>query len=93
MQDGFYKTRLKDVSGQSRRETVLSYLMTTLWENTEFWGKDNTEECHINIGRWAWNISKTMSRSSFDVVVKIKDDDVVEFWYVDKMGTIKKVFG
>lgn len=92
MKDGFYKVKLKAVSGQPRIETCISYIMTTLWNGVEYLGEDETEECYRNIGAWALSITTHSARTHFDLVMKLKDDNITEFWYVDGRGTIKKVF-
>ena len=90
--EGYYKTRIKVKPQLNRAETVCDYLMTTLYENVEFWGLSDTDQVYTNIGKWALNIEKNLSDDSFDVVMIFHDDNITEFWYVDEIGTIKKVF-
>ena len=93
MKNGVYKTRIKAKDGLSRRDRVYDWFMDTLYNGVEYWGEADTEECYSNIGKWALQITNNLSKDSFDVVFKMLDDNVVEFWYIDHIGTIKKVFG
>lgn len=90
--EGYYKTRIAVKPELTRAQTVCDYLMTTLYENVEFWGVAETEQVYTNIGKWALNIDKNLSDDSFEVVMIFHDDNITEFWYVDEMGTIKKIF-
>ncbi len=92
MKNGFYKTRIKVKAGHSRIKTVLDYLATTIWDNTEYWGEYNSLECQCNISEWENEIKRPLSESSFDLVVHIENDNVIEFRYFDKCGNLTKVF-
>ena len=89
---GYYKLRIATKTGQTRKETVLDYISTTTWNTAEYMGEKETTELYTNIGIWAMNITKNMTKNSFDVIVIFDNDNVKEFWYVDAKGTIKKVF-
>lgn len=90
--NGYYKTTIATKASKTRLETALEYISTTTWNNTEYWGLKNTENCYINIGRWAKEINPKQSNDYFDIVVIFENDNVIEFWYVDEVGTIKKVY-
>lgn len=94
--DGYYKARVSVKPQLSRLDNAFDFIATTLWDNAEFWGiespDDDNTALYSNIGRWALDIEKNLSADSFDLVAVFKDDNVTEFWYVDELGTIKKVF-
>lgn len=94
MLDGYYKTRLPIHQGITRKETVFKYINkeTLELDNVEYWGTKDYEKHYYKIGSWANECYKHLSTDSFDVVIIIDKGKVIEFWYVDKIGTIKKVY-
>ena len=94
MLDGYYKTRLPINQDITRKETVFRYINTeTLdFDNAEYGGTEEYEKHYEKIGSWARHCHKHLTTDSFDVVVIINKGKVCEFWYVDRIGTIKKVY-
>lgn len=92
--DGYYKTRLPIHQGITRKETVFRYINTETLEldDAEYWGTEDYENHYEKMGAWAIDCHKHLSTDSFDVVIIIDKGKVIEFWFVDKIGTIKKVY-
>jgi len=90
LMNGYYKATLPCKRGYKNYELAKAYVKKATWENAELIGIDFDNETSSKIGKWALGV--TIPLDTFDIILVFSNGLLSEYWYVNEVATIKKVY-